>query len=375
MTRFTARARGLCCSLALLGTSSCANVLGFEDSYYVAGADGGGGSNVAGAGGASSFTVPPGKLVFERYTTYDAGDSQMFLANFPDKTLSSDLGARYGLCSPLNGIFSPDGTKLVLGATIRAGACPALDRSQLELFILDLENPGAKQQITSNQVPDEDAQYSPDGSFILFKHDGNLAYWKTGTAPFDEKCSDPSSSYCFDHAYAASSGTEQSKPVTDGNLVCYGWGNSADVTADIFCFDLADGLAGKDVTDPAVRMPAVVHASLSDARPVIAPPYLYFTRWRSPSSHVNEIGRTLLSDITGTQSIASFCIDPGVGYEDAFSLDGQDLVVFSSNANGYGKGDLFIGDFSQVGSENLDAIVPGINTVNDELGAAFWRAP
>ena len=40
--------------------------------------------------------------------------------------------------------------------------------------------------------------------------------WKTGTAPFDEKCSDPSSSYCFDHAYAASSGTEQSKPVTDG---------------------------------------------------------------------------------------------------------------------------------------------------------------
>jgi hypothetical protein len=225
-------------------------------------------------------------------------------------------------------------------------------------------------------VPDEDAQYSPDGSFILFKHNGNLARWVTGTSGFDEACSDPSSSFCFNHAYASANTTEQSKPVTDGNgLVCYGWGNSSDVTADIFCFQLQDGLAGKDITDPAVRLPAIVHKDLSDSRPVIAPPYLYFTRWRAPSSHVNEIGRTLVSDITGTQTIASFCVDPGVGYEDAFSLDGVDLVVFSSNSNGLGKGDLFIGNFSQPASANLKDVAPGINTINDELGAAFWRAP
>lgn len=369
-----ARASVLGAGLVLASASGCSNVLGFEDNYYaVAGADGGGATSSAGA---PAFTVPPGKLVFERYTTYDAGDSQMFLVNFPEKTLSRDLGAAYGLCSPLNGIFSPDGTKLVVGATVRGnGACPPLDRSQLELFVLDLNNPGKKQRITNNDVPDEDAQYSPDGSFILFKHDGNLAYWTTTLAVFDEKCSNPSGSFCFNHAYAAANTTEQSKPVTDGNLVCYGWGNSSDVTADIFCFSLSDGLAGKDITDPSVRMPAVVHASLSDSRPVIAPPYLYFTRWRSPSSHVNEIGRTLLSDITGPQTIATFCSDVGVGYEDAFSLDGQDLVVYSSNSNGYGKGDLFVGNFSQLGGENLDDIVPGINTDNDELGAAFWRAP
>jgi hypothetical protein len=388
--------------LALLAATGCGQVIGLSDGYYVsAGADGGGAASVAGngggagtgnaagaggndtglagssAGGAPSFVIPPGKLVFERYTTYEAGDSQMFVVTFPGGTISRDLGMDYGLCSPLNGIFSPDGTHLVVGATVRgAGPCPVLDRSQLELFVLDLDNPGQKQRITNNQVPDEDAQYSPAGDFILFKHDGNLARWVTGDAGFDDACSDPGGSFCFNHAYATANTTEQSKPVTDGHgLVCYGWGNSSDVTADIFCFNLQDGLAGMDITDPAVRLPAIVHKDLSDSRPVIAPPYLYFTRWRAPSSHVNEIGRTLLSDITGMQTIATFCTDVGVGYEDAFSLDGADLVVFSSNSNGLGKGDLFIGNFSKPESANLKDVSPGINTVNDELGAAFWPAP
>ncbi|HTA93765.1 MAG TPA: hypothetical protein VK745_29515 [Polyangiaceae bacterium] len=391
------RAPGLC--LMLLALGGCGRVIGLSDDYYViagttaaggAGASsasaGAGGTSdadaglLAGSGGASgesALTVPPGKLVFERYTTYDAGDSQMYVVTFPGGTIGPELGVTYGLCTPLNGIFSPDGTHMVLGATIRGdGPCPVLDRTQLELFILDLQNPGQKQRITNNMVPDEDAQYSPAGDYVLFKHNGNLARWVTGSAGFDETCADPAGSFCFNHAYAAANDTEQSKPVTDGNgLVCYGWGNSGDVTADIFCFQMADGLAGKDITDPSVRMPAIVHTDLSDARPTIAPPYLYFTRWRAPSSHVNEIGRTLLSDITGPETIGAFCTDPGVGYEDAFSLDGADLVVFSSNANGLGKGDLFIGNFSQPMPADLNDFAPGVNTVNDELGAAFWRAP
>ncbi len=403
MTRVLRReVRGAFAACALLAIGGCGQVIGLSDGYYVSADRGGaaaagvagagnaaGTSNAAGAGGidagiagsnaggASGFAIPPGKLVFERYSTYEAGDSQMFVVTFPGATFSPDLGETYGLCSPLNGIFSPDGSHLVLGATIRgAGDCPALDRSQLELFVLDLNNPGQKQRITNNMVPDEDAQYSPDGSFILFKHDGNLARWVTGTAGFDDTCSDPGGSFCFNHAYATANTTEQSKPVTDGNgLVCYGWGNSSDVTADIFCFHLQDGLDGKDITDPAVRLPAIVHKDLSDSRPVIAPPYLYFTRWRAPSSHVNEIGRTLLSDITGMQAIAAFCTDLGTGYEDAFSLDGADLVVFSSNENGLGKGDLFLGDFAKTASANLKDVAPGINTDNDELGAAFWPKP
>jgi hypothetical protein len=394
------RAPALC--LLLLALGGCGRVIGLSDDYYViagttsdgaaglagassassgaggaSGADAGPSAGSGGASGDSGLTVPPGKLVFERYTTYDAGDSQMYVVTFPGGTIGPELGASYGLCTPLNGIFSPDGTHLVLGATIRGdGPCPVLDRTQLELFILDLQNPGQKQRITNNMVPDEDAQYSPAGDYVLFKHNGNLARWVTGSAGFDETCSDPAGSFCFNHAYAAANDTEQSKPVTDGNgLVCYGWGNSGDVTADIFCFEMADGLAGKDITDPSVRMPAIVHTDLSDARPTIAAPYLYFTRWRSPSSHVNEIGRTLLSDITGVETIGAFCTDPGVGYEDAFSLDGADLVVFSSNSNGLGKGDLFIGNFSQTTPADLNDFAPGVNTVNDELGAAFWRAP
>ena len=392
------RAAAVRCAWLALGVcvlGGCAPVLGLDENYYLITEGGGGATSVAGSagdmlaggssdagadagmGGTPALTIPPGKLVFERYSTYDAGDSQMFVVTFPGGGMSADLGETYGLCSPLNGIFSPDGTHLVVGATIRGtGTCPALDRNQLELFVLDLTNPGKKQRITNNAVPDEDAQYSPAGDFILFKHNGNLALWMTSTTAFDEACSDPTASFCFNHAYAAAAETEQSKPVTDGNgIVCYGWGNSADVTADIFCFHMQDGLDGKDVTDPAVRIPTVVHNNLSDARPVIAPPYLYFTRWRSPSSHVNEVGRKLLNSLSGPETIATFCTDPGTGYEDAFSLDGADTVVFSSNAYGVGKGDLFVGNFTEPTGESVNDFAPGINTVNDELGAAFWRAP
>jgi hypothetical protein len=109
---------------------------------------------------------------------------------------------------------------------------------------------------------------------------------------------------------------------------------------------------------------------------VIAPPYLYYTRWRVPAApHVNFIQRTRLSDLTGPDESCAFCTDPGTGYEDAFSLGEGDLVVYSSNANGLGKGDLFVASFAGTKSNSLNDFAPGVNTADDELGAAFWHAP
>ena len=407
--------------LATLALSNCARVIGLTENYYTApeeggragnqpvagagntagsagkgGEPGGGGGDVGmagdpgggmgagpgaagdgGSGDAPALYVPPGKLVFERYSTYPSGDSKVFVVTFPGGKISADLGAMYKICSPYNGIFSPDGTHLVVGAVPMpsTGVCPApLDRSKLEVFILDLDHPPSLQRVTNNTAPDEDPQYSPDGTFILFKHDGYMRRWVVSSAPFNETaCKDPKGSFCF-----RSSGEPQTKPVvSDTGLVCYEQSlMQNDANGDIYCFNLADGLADKDISSDANRVHAINHNSIYDSRPVIAPPYLYFTRWRVPAApHVNFIQRTLLSDLTGTDESCAFCTDPGTGYEDAFSLGEGDLVVYSSNANGMGKGDLFIANFSGTVSKALDYFAPGVNTSNDELGAAFWHAP
>jgi Tol biopolymer transport system component len=75
------------------------------------------------------------------------------------------------------------------------------------------------------------------------------------------------------------------------------------------------------------------------------------------------------------QQTAKFC-DTTHGYGEAFAVgrDG-DLVVFSTTADSLGKSDLFLGDFTQTQTRSLKDFVPGINTAQDELGAAFWSAP
>ncbi len=400
--------RALSALLLLISAVGCGKVIGLRDDYYVsaggevstAGAEpvGGGGSGEAGgatsgtsgggaqatggdigiageAGVGSELTMPPGKLVFERYTTYAAGDSKMFLVSFPDGKVT-ELGPLYGLCAMFNGIFSPDGRHLVVGAVPEA-VCPkgTLDRNELEIFILDLQNMTRQglQRVTDNNVPDEDPQYDTDGRTIFFKHGGYLASWVVGGTPFAETCASPGSSYCFVH----SGPTEQSKPVPDGEGgICFE--NSikpADPGGDIYCFQLSTGFNNKDITQLDNVTPAVTNTNIYDGRPVIFGDWLYYTRWASAASHINQAFRRRRKDLSQEQQVAEFC-DPTHGYGDAFAIgrDG-DLVVFSTTLNSIGKSDLFLGDFTQTGIRSLNDFVPGINTAQDELGAAYWVAP
>jgi hypothetical protein len=107
--------------------------------------------------------------------------------------------------------------------------------------------------------------------------------------------------------------------------------------------------------------------------------FLYFTRWSSSAaSHVNQIWRKDLKDVSVAEEHAVFCVDADGGCEDAFSLGDDELVVFSSSARSLGKADVFVSKFREKGSISLNLLVPEnvvINTAKDELGAAYWRAP
>jgi len=334
------------------------------ESGGAAGVDGG----APGAAGAGGLVIPPGKLVFHSYTTYETGDSAMYIVTFPEATVSPNLAETYELCNPVNGIFSPDGNWLAVTAEPPAAPCPATDPAQQDVYLLDLLNPGQKVKVTGNTVPDEDPQYSPDGGVILFKHNKHLAKWTLNSAPFTDCGNLSAGSACF-----ASSTAEQSKPVMtpNGQDVCYYDMYGPD--ADILCFNYEAGLVAADINTIATRV--VQHQNISDARPNFSDTHLYYVRWDVENNPIDRIARRALPDLqNATDDYPLFAVDLASDYSDPFSIDG-DLVIFASEISGQGQHDLFIGRWESADDpQSLNQWVD-VNTAKDELGPVFWTAP
>jgi hypothetical protein len=365
--------------------AGCANLLGLTGTYEEqpkardAGSDAtlpmleastpdAGDGDAAMDGSTPGWTLPRGKLVYHRFTDYYAGDAEMFVLAFPERTTSAEIGVTYGLCNPLNGIFSPDGTRLVLMAAPLEEPCGMTDRNKLEVWELDLTQPGSKVRITDNALPDEDPQYFADGSRLLFKHNGHIAEWPVGAATFTDCDALPEGAFCFN----SSGGAEESKPVVsaDAATVCYY--EDHDSEADIYCFDRATALMGTDIL--TLRYPAVEHPDIRDARPMFTGDYLYFSRWRSAQNQVEYVARKPSDNLAAIEEVATFCTDQASDYKDPFAF-GEDLVVFSSDAAGQGGPDLFVGHFKELDVFSLDDFFPHLNSRKADVGASYWVAP
>jgi hypothetical protein len=352
------------------GVTNAGNAGDGGEPPVIAGAGGG----VGGAGGMGSElpVIPDGKLVYHRYTAYATGDSEMFVVSFPSLEVSPDIRETYDLCNPINGIFSPDGDWLAVTAEPPSDTCGPTTESQQDVYLLDLVNPPNKVKVTGNTLPDEDPQFSPDGGFLVFKHNKHLAKWDIGGAAFTDCVAPPTGSFCF----TPSSGTttQQSKPVLtpDGETLCYYELFGPD--ADIRCIALADALVGDDITLDSTAI--VAHDDISDARPNFSGgQHLYYVRWQSAEIKIDQIVRRPLADLQGVDSFPKFATDLASDYSDPFSIDG-DLVIFASDITGMGKHDLFIGDWgSDAPVHSLNDWIPGINSAKDDLGGVFWAAP
>jgi hypothetical protein len=318
----------------------------------------------------ASAGLPPGKLLFHRYTASDRGDAEMFVVNLPGASLGADLGRSYGLCNPINGSFSRDGRYVAVTAQAiprNGDTCPATDRAAMEIFVLDLDQPPAKVRATENTVPDEDPHFLPASDRIIFKHDGHLALWSTtaGQPPFRTCASLATGSFCFNET-----GGQQSKPVVapEDRTVCYAEG-TGDAT-DLYCFELARGMLGMPLV--ALRFPAAVTPRLPEYHPAIDGDQLYYAAARAAGFPFDVIVRKPLGALAGPASPARFATNIAASYTDPAPLGG-DLVVFSSVDGSVGGYDLFLARFDAETARSLNQLVSGSNTVKHELGAAFWR--
>jgi Tol biopolymer transport system component len=121
----------------------------------------------------AAFTPAPlslgGRIVYHSYSDYlaapvDEVDGNIFLYQYIDETLSN-LTASINVENSMNPHFSPDGSQIVFMA--RPVGSP-VDWTALELYLLDLAE-NTFQRLTTNDVPDEDPKFSPDGRHLVFK--------------------------------------------------------------------------------------------------------------------------------------------------------------------------------------------------------------
>ena len=115
-----------------------------------------------------------GRIAYHTYSDYlaapvDSTDGHLYVYN-PDTDSQVKVTAGLPIENAMNPHFSPDGSTLVFMA-IPSGA--SRNRNSLEIYTLNLAS-SSLTRLTTNSVPDEDSKFSPDGSSIVWKRQGQV---------------------------------------------------------------------------------------------------------------------------------------------------------------------------------------------------------
>ncbi len=111
-----------------------------------------------------------GRIVFHRYTNYDAWDGHLYLFDFATKRLRC-LSERWEIDHAINANFSPDGKQIVFMGVPKGQHRG--DAWNVYLWTINSRN----QPVNLTEQPgtrDEDPRFAPDGKRIVFKQDGEI---------------------------------------------------------------------------------------------------------------------------------------------------------------------------------------------------------
>uniref|UniRef100_UPI0032176F75 InlB B-repeat-containing protein n=1 Tax=uncultured Draconibacterium sp. TaxID=1573823 RepID=UPI0032176F75 len=282
------------------------------------------------------FPLSDGILVYHAYTNYESTwDSKLYTYNFSTGT-KKEISSGWNIDHEMNAVASPDGSKIVFMGD-NSG-----EPRDWDIYIWDINSSSSPQNLTNgNNLRDEDPRFSPDGSKIIFKQNGDIKVMDLNGEILSNVTSDGSTN-------------EESMPFFNANETKIVYARGAKATSDIYVIN----------SDGTNQTPLYNESSLCEYFPVFKDNSTFFyTRWVSTNDEHDQI---YLGDYSGNSERLS--INEYTSDNSDASPVGSDYLFFSSTRNGSGY-DLFLGQISTGEVWNLNDF--GINSTKEDLGACF----
>jgi Tol biopolymer transport system component len=278
-----------------------------------------------------------GMMTFHSYSSYDANDSKMYIYDFKTGELTQISKESWGIKNPMNGSFSPDGTKIVFMGIGSTGTW--------DIFMYDVTTGKTPVNLTlSGSYRDEDPKYSFDGKNIAFKRDGKLAEYNIASGNITVLTDDSE---------------ERGMPYfsTDGKTLLFSGGSEKNSYIGLYNFSTGKCnilYNRQDVTEyyPITR----------DAKT------FYYTAHYSETSDYDQLYLGYFSGLSATR--LPFCTSDA-DYSDAATVTGNWLILSSTRSGGKGQYDLYIANAENGAIYSMALYNSGINSSLNELGACY----
>lgn len=280
-----------------------------------------------------------GKLVYHSYTSYDAGDSRMYIYDFSKDTVTEISRGWTGVSNMMNGHFSPDGRYVTfMGIGSRTASW--------DIFLYDLDGGGQPVNLTpEGSYRDEDPKFSHSGSTIVFKREGHLAEITVATGAIKVLSRNNSEEYGM--PYYNSDDTKILSGVGEGSAAYIGVWDKASSTMSVI-FD---------------------RKGENDYYPVnIDRDAFYFTTHETGSAY-DQLYKGFWN---GASAVRLAFNKNNADYSDACPVSKGWLFLVSSRSGGRGMYDLYIAHETSGAIYSLSLYNSGLNTAKNELGPAYF---
>ena len=280
-----------------------------------------------------------GKILYHSYSSYDNWDGELFILDLSDNSVTN-ISSGWSVSHAINGMFSPDGTKIVFMADEDGW----LQDWDIFLWTIGDEEPV---NLTGPFSTDreEDPKFSPDGKTIVFKKNGDIVTMDLEGNIIATLTNTP--------------GVEESMPyyTSDGSKVLYAPGAGAG--SDVYIMD-ADG---------ANSQALVAQSNYQEYYPAIRDNESFFyTGWVS-SSNLND--QIYLKYYSSDSSIYLPFNQSNANFSDATPVGLDYAVISSSKSGGYGGYDLYIADINTGDIWSLNNYNNSVNSSWEDLGAHY----
>ena len=280
-----------------------------------------------------------GRMVYHNYTSYDAGDSKLYLYDFASNNLQTISIGWTTVRHPMNAHFSKDGRTITfMGIGTATGSW--------DIFIYELGSGKQPENLTpKGDFRDEDPKFSFDGSRICFKRNGQLSQIDVETKTL--KVLSDISGVDFGMPYYSVSGEK---------IV---FGGTRDSETFIGCWDLA-----------ASRMTTLYDKpGTVEYYPItIDGESFYYT---GHISATNPYDQLYIGYWDGRESQYLPFNKTNADYSDACPVSAGWLILCSTRQDSRGQYDLYIANVRSGAIYSLSEYNSAINTKLSELGASY----